>query len=111
MRNRALVLGSGFGDGGCHEDLGIGHFNHRCHSLIFQRSNLIQYTFKAEVPAHRVLNLLPSPLTGEGKGEGERNFLFLLRGVKESWQGGKTVKALNPAPLLKEGMKNGCMGK
>jgi len=55
MKNRALVFGSGFGDGGCHEDLGIGHFNHRCHSIIFQRSDLIQYFFKAEVPAHRLL--------------------------------------------------------
>lgn len=56
MKNRALLFGSGFGGGGCHEDLGIGHFNHRCHNLIFQRSNLIQYTFKAEVPAYRVLS-------------------------------------------------------
>ncbi len=55
MKNRPILFGSDFGDGGCHEDMGIGHFNHRCHSLIFQRSDIIQYTFKGEVPAHRLL--------------------------------------------------------
>lgn len=55
MKNRPILFGSDFCDGGCHEALGIGHFNHRCHSLISQRSDLIQYTFKGEVPAHRLL--------------------------------------------------------